>query len=508
MAWEALNNIAAGDDRPARHRGQRQRPVLRADHRRSRAPPRHAAYDAGLRAVPRVGPQRPRAYPGGRRADLRDPARDEEGHQGHRRAAGHVRGPRAEVRRPGRRPRRRGRRARACSGPRPSAARSSCTPSPTRAAATRRQRTTRRDHFHGIGVVDPEHRAAARREGADLRQRLRRRDGRRRQDAGRRRRDHRGDAPAGRASVPSRARSPDRVFDVGIAEQHAATSAAGMAFGGLHPVVAVYATFLNRAFDQVLMDVALHKAGGDLRPRPRRCHRRRRRQSQRHVGPVACCRSCPGCASPRRATPRRCASELREAVDVDDAPTVVRFPKGAVGDDIAAVDVVGGMDVLRRGGERDVLVVSVGAMARICLEVADRLADQGIGVTVVDPRWVKPVDAALPALAAEHRLVVTVEDNGRAGGVGSMLAQALRDAGVPTPVRDFGIPPQFLDHGSARRRAGRDRAHCPGHLAGRRRVHRRPRERSAGAGWRGRARAGLRLRRGDARPAARRLTPA
>jgi 1-deoxy-D-xylulose-5-phosphate synthase len=119
-----------------------------------------------------------------------------------------------------------------------------------------------------------------------------------------------------------------------------------------------------------------------------------------------------------------------------------------VGPDIPAVDVVGGMDVLRRDGDggEDVLVVSVGAMAATCVEVADRLAAQGMGVTVVDPRWVKPVDPALTVLAARHRLVVTVEDNGRAGGVGSAVAQALRDAAVPTPVRDFGVPQRFLDH--------------------------------------------------------------
>jgi len=238
---------------------------------------------------------------------------------------------------------------------------------------------------------------------------------------------------------------PQRVFDVGIAEQHAATSAAGMAFGGLHPVVAVYATFLNRAFDQVLMDVALHKAGvtfvldragvtGD--------------DGASHNGmwDLSILQVVPGLriAAPRDAVTLR--AELREAVAVDDAPTVLRFPKAVVGPELVAVDQIGGMDVLRRSGDKDVLVVSVGAMAETCLEIADRLADQGMGVTVVDPRWVKPLDPALPGLAAEHRLVVTVEDNGRVGGVGSMVAMALRDAGVATPLRDFAIPQEFLDH--------------------------------------------------------------
>ncbi|KWX00365.1 1-deoxy-D-xylulose-5-phosphate synthase [Carbonactinospora thermoautotrophica] len=242
---------------------------------------------------------------------------------------------------------------------------------------------------------------------------------------------------------------PDRVFDVGIAEQHAVTSAAGLAMGGLHPVVAVYATFLNRAFDQVLMDVALHRCGvtfvldragvtGDDGP------------SHNGMWDMSILQVVPGLriAAPRDAATLR--AELREALAVEDAPTVVRFPKGTVGPDIPAVDRVGGMDVLRRPAEPeeepDVLVVSVGAMAQTCLDVADRLADQGIGVTVVDPRWVKPVAPELVTLAARHRLVVTVEDNGRVGGVGAAIAQALRDANVPTPVRDFGIPQRFLDH--------------------------------------------------------------
>jgi 1-deoxy-D-xylulose-5-phosphate synthase len=151
-------------------------------------------------------------------------------------------------------------------------------------------------------------------------------------------------------------------------------------------------------------------------------------------------------AAPRDATTLRL--QLREAVNVADGPTVVRFPKATVGDDITAIDTVGGMDVLYRAGDDDVLLISVGALASTCLDLAARISDQGIGVTVVDPRWVKPVDPALPALAARHRLVVTVEDNGRVGGVGTAIAGALRDAGVPTPVRVFGLPQQFLEHAS------------------------------------------------------------
>ncbi|KOG64143.1 1-deoxy-D-xylulose-5-phosphate synthase [Streptomyces griseoflavus] len=244
---------------------------------------------------------------------------------------------------------------------------------------------------------------------------------------------------------------PDRVYDVGIAEQHAAVSAAGLATGGLHPVFAVYATFLNRAFDQVLMDVALHKCGvtfvldragvtGD--------------DGASHNGmwDMSLLQVVPGLriAAPRDAEQVR--AQLREAVEVDDAPTVVRYSKGKVGPAVEAVGRVGGMDVLREPGagvERpDVLLVSVGALAPMCLEIADLLDKQGISTTVVDPRWVKPVDAALPGLADAHRVVVTVEDNSRSGGVGSAVAQALRDAGVDVPLRDFGIPERFLDHAS------------------------------------------------------------
>ncbi|KOT92872.1 1-deoxy-D-xylulose-5-phosphate synthase [Streptomyces rimosus subsp. pseudoverticillatus] len=244
---------------------------------------------------------------------------------------------------------------------------------------------------------------------------------------------------------------PERVYDVGIAEQHAAVSAAGLATGGLHPVFAVYATFLNRAFDQVLMDVALHKCGvtfvldragvtGD--------------DGASHNGmwDMSLLQVVPGLriAAPRDAEQVR--AQLREAVEVDDAPTVVRYSKGKVGPAVEAVGRVGGMDVLRepgKGVERpDVLLVSVGALAPMCLEIADLLDKQGISTTVVDPRWVKPVDAALPGLADGHRVVVTVEDNSRSGGVGSAVAQALRDAGVDVPLRDFGIPERFLDHAS------------------------------------------------------------
>ncbi|MEU6574179.1 1-deoxy-D-xylulose-5-phosphate synthase [Streptomyces sp. NPDC046805] len=242
---------------------------------------------------------------------------------------------------------------------------------------------------------------------------------------------------------------PDRIYDVGIAEQHGAVSAAGLATGGVHPVFAVYATFLNRAFDQVLMDVALHKCGVTF-VLDRAGVTGTDGASHNGMWDMSILQVVPGLriAAPRDADQVR--AQLREAVQVDDAPTVVRFSKGAVGPAVPAVGRVGGMDVLREPGTvtPDVLLVSVGALAPMCLEVADLLDKQGITTTVVDPRWVKPVDEAMAPLAERHRVVVTVEDNSRVGGVGSAVAQALRDAGVDVPLRDFGIPPRFLDHAS------------------------------------------------------------
>ncbi|MFJ9885268.1 1-deoxy-D-xylulose-5-phosphate synthase [Streptomyces sp. NPDC091287] len=242
---------------------------------------------------------------------------------------------------------------------------------------------------------------------------------------------------------------PDRIYDVGIAEQHGAASAAGLATGGLHPVFAVYATFLNRAFDQVLMDVALHKCGVTF-VLDRAGITGTDGASHNGMWDMSILQCVPTLriAAPRDADQVR--AQLREAVAVDDAPTVVRFSKGAVGPAVKAVGRVGGMDVLRepKAARPDVLIVSVGALAPMCLEIADLLDAQGISSTVVDPRWVKPVDEALAPLAERHRVVVTVEDNSRAGGVGSAVAQALRDAGVDVPLRDFGIPPVFLDHAS------------------------------------------------------------
>ncbi|CAN5309988.1 1-deoxy-D-xylulose-5-phosphate synthase [soil metagenome] len=241
---------------------------------------------------------------------------------------------------------------------------------------------------------------------------------------------------------------PERVFDVGIAEQHAVTSAAGLAFGGMHPVVALYATFINRAFDQVLMDVALHKAGvtfvldraGVTGPDG---------PSHHGMWDLALLQVVPQIrlAAPRDAT--RLREELGEAVRVTDGPTVVRFEKGEVGTEFTAVRRTDdGVDVLREAAHKDVLIVTVGPMAGLGLEVAERLAAQGIGATVIDPRWVVPVPKSVIALAADHRIVVSIEDGIRVGGIGTRIRQDLRDAGVDTALTELGLPDEFLDHGT------------------------------------------------------------
>jgi 1-deoxy-D-xylulose-5-phosphate synthase len=241
---------------------------------------------------------------------------------------------------------------------------------------------------------------------------------------------------------------PERVFDVGIAEQHAVTSAAGMAFGGLHPVVAVYATFMGRAFDQVLMDVALHKAGvtfvldraGVTGPDG---------ASHHGMWDLAMLQIVPGIriASPRDG--KRLVEELNEAIEVSDAPTVIRFPKGSVSQEIDAVRrLADGVDVLMESPAKDVLILTVGSMAHMGLQVAKMLADQGIGATVIDPRWVIPVPESVVSLASKHRLVVTIEDGIRVGGIGTRVRQDLRAAQVDTALSEIGLPDEFLEHAS------------------------------------------------------------
>ena len=247
-----------------------------------------------------------------------------------------------------------------------------------------------------------------------------------------------------------RQRFPDRFFDVGIAEQHAITSAAGLAMGGLHPVVAIYSTFLNRAFDQVIMDVALHKLpvtmvldrSGITGPDG---------ASHNGMWDLSMLGIVPGM---RVAAPRdgaRLREELGEALDINDGPTALRFPKGDVGEDIPAVERRDGVDVLAvpaEGLSHDVLLVAVGPFASMALAVAERLRNQGIGVTVVDPRWVLPVQQAIGDMAKSHKLVVTVEDNGVAGGVGTAVSAALRRAEIDVPCRDVGLPQEFFAQAS------------------------------------------------------------
>jgi 1-deoxy-D-xylulose-5-phosphate synthase len=243
---------------------------------------------------------------------------------------------------------------------------------------------------------------------------------------------------------------PERIYDVGIAEQHAMTSAAGLAMGGLHPVVALYSTFLNRAFDQLLLDVALHRLpvtialdrAGVTGPDG---------ASHHGMWDGSLLQLVPGLriAAPRDAT--RIAELLNEAVNVCDAPTVLRYPKGKVGAQAEAVGRIGGMDILRAvqpGLDAGVLVIGAGPMAVMGLEIADRLADDGIGATVVDPRWLKPIDEALLPAVRRHRLVAVIEDNGETGGFGDAVCRLLRGQEIGTPVCTFGLPQRFLDHAS------------------------------------------------------------
>ncbi|MFG6445627.1 1-deoxy-D-xylulose-5-phosphate synthase [Microbacterium sp. P07] len=241
-------------------------------------------------------------------------------------------------------------------------------------------------------------------------------------------------------------RFPDRTYDVGIAEQHAVASAAGLAFGGLHPVVAMYATFMNRAFDQVLMDVALHRAGvtfvldraGVTGPDG---------PSHHGIWDLAMLQLVPNIriAAPRDAV--RLSEELREAVAVSDAPTVIRYPKGSAARDLPAIErLADGVDVISRAESHDVLIVGIGPMVHLAVEVAERLQAQGIGATVVDPRWVIPVRPSIVELARTHRLVITIEDGIRVGGVGTRVRQVLREAGVDTAVDELGLPDEFIPH--------------------------------------------------------------
>lgn len=238
---------------------------------------------------------------------------------------------------------------------------------------------------------------------------------------------------------------PTRTFDVGIAEQHAVTSAAGMAFAGLHPVVALYSTFLNRAFDQLLLDAALHKAGltlvldragitGDDGP------------SHHGIWDLALGGIIPTLhiAAPRDGA--RLRETFRESLDISDAPSLVRFPKGAVQADIPAFERRDGIDVLYRGESADILLISIGAMASIAVEAASQAYREGVGVTVIDPRWVKPLPKSLVSMAERYKSVVVVEDGIRHGGIASTISEMFRDAGISIPIHSIGVPLEFIEH--------------------------------------------------------------
>ncbi len=238
---------------------------------------------------------------------------------------------------------------------------------------------------------------------------------------------------------------PMRTIDVGIAEQHAVTSAAGLAFTGLHPVIAVYSTFLNRAFDQLLLDVALHNAGvtfvldrsgitGDDGP------------SHHGIWDLALTGIIPTMrvAAPRDAS--RLRETLREAIDISDAPTAIRFPKGAITKDIPAFERRDGVDVLYRGESADVLLVSIGAMAAIAVEAASQAYREGVGVTVIDPRWVKPIPESLITMARRYKSVVVLEDGIKHAGIASSISEQFREAGLNTAIHSIGIPLEFIEH--------------------------------------------------------------
>jgi 1-deoxy-D-xylulose-5-phosphate synthase len=238
---------------------------------------------------------------------------------------------------------------------------------------------------------------------------------------------------------------PDRTFDVGIAEQHATTAAAGMAYAGLHPVVAVYSTFLNRAFDQLLLDVALHNAGvtfvldragitGDDGP------------SHNGIWDLALTGIVPTLhvAAPRDG--ERVRETLREALDISNAPTLIRFPKGAVNPDIPAFERRDGIDVLYRGESADILLVSIGAFAQVAVDAAAQAYREGVGVTVIDPRWVKPLPKSLVTMAQRYKKVVVIEDGIKHGGIASTISELFRESGLNVPVHSIGVPLEFLEH--------------------------------------------------------------
>ncbi|HEY8306230.1 MAG TPA: 1-deoxy-D-xylulose-5-phosphate synthase [Lapillicoccus sp.] len=244
-------------------------------------------------------------------------------------------------------------------------------------------------------------------------------------------------------------RHPDRVFDVGIAEQHAVTMASGLAFGGMHPVVCVYATFLNRAFDQLLMDCALHRAGVTF-VLDRAGITGTDGASHNGMWDMSITGLVPGLRLTAPRDPEELGRALREAVDVHDGPTVIRFSKQNPPAPLPAVRALGSVDVLAEASTEPVelLIVGLGEMATTGMAVAEKLTAQGHTVRVVDPRWCVPVPDDLVDLARSAGAVAVLEDNLVVGGVGSQVTAAVREAGLSVPVHLHGIPKRFLPHAS------------------------------------------------------------
>ena len=240
---------------------------------------------------------------------------------------------------------------------------------------------------------------------------------------------------------------PDRTFDVGIAEQHAVTSAVGMAHAGLHPVIALYSTFLNRAIDQVIMDCALHDAGVTF-ALDRSGVTGDDGASHNGMWDMALLRVVPNLDlfAPRDGA--RLVAALRKSIDKADHPTVIRFSKGAIPADIPAEATYDFADILKVNDQPDVCIVSIGGMATTAMEVATTLQSSGYSVEVIDPVQVLPINESLISHLSDREYVVTIEDGLLDGGIGEAIGSALRTLNSNTRVTPLGIPKKFLDHAS------------------------------------------------------------
>ena len=237
---------------------------------------------------------------------------------------------------------------------------------------------------------------------------------------------------------------PDRTFDVGIAEQHAITSASGMAFAGLKPVVAIYSTFLNRGFDQLLMDAALHSAPITL-VLDRSGITGEDGPSHHGVWDMSLATIVPQCKlfSPR--DENRLNEALEQSLTFTSGPNIVRFNKGAIAAEIKAHERVGSFDLLHVSSSKDVLVISIGSMAQVAMESIARI---NVGVTVVDPLWILPIQDDLLDYCRDFGLVVVIEDGVTKTGIASAIRNSLSERGALTPVRGIGVKQEFIEHAS------------------------------------------------------------